>query len=73
MSVRDNRVASICFERGNMIDYTEVNNDKNLPNGTFVKYKPDAQVFNLEPIEIKFEHLCKSLQRKVLPIKVKMV
>ena len=62
VSVRDNRVASICFERGNMIDYTEVNNDKNLPNGTFVKYKPDTQVFNLEPIEIKFEHLCKTCE-----------
>ena len=62
VSVRDNRVASICFERGNMTDYTEVNNDKNLPNGTFVKYKPDVQVFNLEPIEIKFEHLCKTCE-----------
>ena len=62
VSVRDNRVASICFERGNMTDYTEVDNDKNLPNGTFVKYKPDATVFNLEPIEIKFEHLCKTCE-----------
>lgn len=62
VSVRDNRVASICFERGNMTDYTEVDNDKNLPNGTFVKYKPDAAVFNLEPIEIKFEHLCKTCE-----------
>lgn len=62
VSVRDNRVASICFERGNMIDYTEVDNTKKLPNGTFVKYKPDAQVFNLEPVEIKFEHLCKTCE-----------
>ena len=62
VSVRDNRVASICFERGNMVDYTEVDNTKKLPNGTFVKYKPDAQVFNLEPIEIKFEHLCKTCE-----------
>lgn len=62
VSVRDNRVASICFERGNMTDYTEVDNDKNLPNGTFVKYKPDAAVFNLEPIKIKFEHLCKTCE-----------
>lgn len=62
VSVRDNRVASICFERGNMTDYTEVDNDKNLPNGTFVKYKPDVSVFNLEPIEIKFEHLCKTCE-----------
>lgn len=62
VSVRDNKVASICFERGNMTDYTEVDNTKKLPNGTFVKYKPDNQVFNLEPIDIKFEHLCQTCE-----------
>ena len=45
-----------------MVDYTEVDHPKKLPTGAFVKYKPDAQVFNLEPIEIKFEHLCKTCE-----------
>ena len=58
MSVRDGRIASICFDKGNMTDYTEIENKEGLPSGTFVKYKPDSSVFNLEPINISFNRLC---------------
>ena len=61
VSVRDNKIASICFEKGNKVDYTEVEND-NKENGTYIKYKPDSEVFSLEPIEIKFSHLCDTCQ-----------
>ena len=58
VSVRDGRIASICFDKGNMTDYTEIENKEGLPSGTFVKYKPDSSVFNLEPINISFNRLC---------------
>lgn len=58
VSVRDGRIASICFDKGNMTDYTEIENKEGLPSGTFVKYKPDSSVFNLESINISFNRLC---------------
>ena len=41
-----------------MVDYQEVENTNGIARGTYVKFKPDAEVFNLEPINISFERVC---------------
>lgn len=58
VSSRDGKLASAVFEKGDMVDYKEVENTTNIAQGTYVKYKPDAEVFNLEPINITFDRVC---------------
>lgn len=58
VSSRDGKLASAVFEKGNMVDYQEVENTNGIARGTYVKFKPDAEVFNLEPINISFERVC---------------
>lgn len=57
VSYRDGVCATAVFEEGNLISYKEEKNARKA-NGTTVKFIPDEQVFNLEPIEIEFEKLC---------------
>ena len=57
VSYRDGVCATAVFEEGNLISYKEEKNARKI-NGTTVKFIPDEQVFNLEPIEIEFEKLC---------------
>lgn len=58
VSSRDGKLAAAVFEKGNLVDYKETDNTDNVATGTFVKYKPDAEVFNLEPINLSFERIC---------------
>lgn len=57
-SVRDGKHAVACFSQGNLISYKEQNNISNLPTGTGITFLLDPEVYNLEPIDIKFEILC---------------
>lgn len=65
ISMRDGKYAEIVFEKGNMISYEEnslPDNKKNLrenETGTYIEFYPDEEVFNLEPIKIEFNDLCK--------------
>ena len=57
-SVRDGKHAVACFSQGNLISYKEQDNISNLPTGTGITFLLDPEVYNLEPIDIKFEILC---------------
>lgn len=57
-SVRDGKHAIACFSQGNLISYEEQDNIHNLPTGTGITFILDPEVYNLEPIDIKFEVLC---------------
>ena len=57
-SVRDGKHAVACFSQGILISYKEQENINNLPTGTGITFLLDPEVYNLEPIDIKFEILC---------------
>lgn len=60
---RDNKIAQATWEKGNLINYTELeNNNPDRKTGTFIQFIPDSEVFNLEPINISFEALCEKCQ-----------
>ena len=58
-SIRDGKHAVAAFSQGNLISYKEQDNISNLPTGTGITFLLDPEVYNLEPIDIKFEILCK--------------
>ena len=53
VSVRDNKIASICFEKGNKVDYTEVDND-GKENGTILSINQIARFFLLNLLRLNF-------------------
>ena len=57
-SVRNGKHAVACFSQGILISYKEQENINNLPTGTGITFLLDPEVYNLEPIDIKFEILC---------------
>ena len=56
-STRDGKIASAHFIKGDLIDYQEKSNC-GQPQGTFIKYKPDQEVFNLEKVNITYDRVC---------------
>ena len=56
-SKRDGKIASARFEKGIMTGYSETDY-KGKDTGTLVKFKPDQEVFKLEPIKINFDAIC---------------
>lgn len=56
-SIRDGKCAKAVFEKGELVEYKEVNSSHNN-SGTSIKFCLDPEVYNLEPIDIKFEVLC---------------
>lgn len=56
-SYRDGKSATAVFEKGELISYNE-ENINNKQTGTVVKFTPDEEVYNLEPIKIDFDVLC---------------
>lgn len=57
VSYREGKSATAIFEKGNLISYKEDKVDKK-ESGTIVKFIPDKEVYNLEPISINFDNLC---------------
>lgn len=53
-SYRDNKVATAEFVDGKLKDYSETDK-KTTTTGTDVKFTPSQEVFNLEPIDIKYD------------------
>lgn len=58
-SYREGQCANAVFEKGNLINYFEQSSDKK-ESGTIIKFEPDPEVYNLEPVQIDFETLCNS-------------
>lgn len=59
VSFRDNQEASAVFEKGILKSYTQEKAPREHKNtNTIVKFIPDEEVYNLEPIKIEFEHIC---------------
>lgn len=56
-SYRDGIAATAEFKEGILQQYDE--RETNEQNGTFVLFKPDQKVYNLEEIKIDFDELCK--------------
>lgn len=56
ISYRDGKSAEAWFKEGNLESYEE--KSTNETNGTVVIFELDSEVYNLEPIDIKFDVLC---------------
>lgn len=55
-SNRDGKTACAYFEKGNLITYKEGKTKE--PNGTYVRFKPDADVFKNGEIGYSYERIC---------------
>ena len=55
-SRRNGKSAAALWRKGENVGYEET--EDNRPCGTGIMFKPDPEVYNLEPIDIKFEVLC---------------
>ncbi len=58
-SVRDGKMATAFFEKGLLINYHE--SDANLPNGTYVRFVPDPEVFKNGPIGYSYDRVCSDI------------
>ena len=58
-SVRDGKMATAYFEKGLLINYHE--SDCNLPNGTYVRFAPDPEVFKNGPIGYSYDRVCSDI------------
>ena len=60
ISHRDGTFALARFEKGNLVSYKE---DKTRePNGTFISFKPDPEVFCNGEIGYSYERICKDIE-----------
>lgn len=58
-SIRDGKTACAYFEKGNLIDYREGNIKGK--NGTYVRFKPDKEVFKNGEIGYSYERICNDI------------
>lgn len=58
-SVRDGKAALAYFEKGVLINYHET--ALNQPNGTYVRFKPDPEVFKNGPIGYSYDRVCNDI------------
>ena len=58
-SVRDGKAALAYFEKGILINYRETT--LNQPNGTYVRFKPDPEVFKNGPIGYSYDRVCNDI------------
>ena len=59
-SVRDGRAAQVFFEKGELISYKET--DVNLPNGTYIRFKPDKEVFKDMEEGYSYQRICDEIK-----------
>ena len=59
-SNRDGKTAHAYFEKGELIDYGE--GKTNEPNGTYVRFKPDAEVFSNGEIGYSYKKICQDIK-----------
>lgn len=61
-SVRDGKIASVFFKKGVLRNYREIDNTSNLPNGTYIRFKPDKEVFIGMTEGFTFERICSEIE-----------
>lgn len=59
-SVRDGRAAQVFFEKGELVSYHET--DVNLPNGTYIRFKPDKEVFKDMEEGYSYQRICNEIK-----------
>lgn len=59
-SVRDGRAAQVFFEKGELVNYRET--DVNLPNGTYIRFKPDKEVFKDMEEGFSYSRICDEIK-----------
>ena len=57
-SYRSGMMGFAHFKKGELIDYQEGPQDGHVQDGTSIRFEPDPEVYNLEPIAIDFDVLC---------------
>ena len=57
--VRDGRWATAKWEKGVLVDYQEQDYHDKKKTGTSIQFTPDPEVYNLEPIKVDFDELCR--------------
>ena len=57
-SYRSGMMGFAHFKKGELVDYQEGPQDENVQDGTSIRFEPDPEVYNLEPIAIDFDVLC---------------
>ena len=57
-SYRSGMMGFAHFKKGELVDYQEGSQDGNVQDGTSIRFEPDPEVYNLEPIAIDFDVLC---------------
>ena len=56
ISCRDGKMAAASFRKGELQNYAE--DTTNEPDGTTIVFRPDPEVYNVEPINVDFKILC---------------
>lgn len=59
-SVRDGKIATVYFEKGELISYRE--NETKLSNGTYIRFKPDKEVFKNMTDGFTYNRICSEIQ-----------
>ena len=57
--VRDGKRAHASWKKGELVSYKEEEWHDKTAHGTSIQFAPDPEVYNVEPINIDFEELCK--------------
>ena len=57
-SYRSGMMGFAHFKKGELIDYQEGPQEGKVQDGTSIRFEPDPEVYNLEPIAIDFDVLC---------------
>ena len=62
-SCRDGKIAIASFEKGNLVDYNEVDNVNKVHTGTLVTFKPDKEVFKNMTDGFSYERICDEIKK----------
>ena len=57
-SYRSGMMGFAHFKKGELVDYQEGPQEGSVQDGTSIRFEPDPEVYNLEPIAIDFDVLC---------------
>ena len=57
-SYRSGMMGFAHFKKGELVDYQEGSQEGKVQDGTSIRFEPDPEVYNLEPITIDFDVLC---------------
>ena len=60
MSFRNKKYAKATFMQGNLIDYNE--GSAKEPDGTWIQFNPDPEVFSNGPIGYEYDRICQDIQ-----------